>query len=76
MGYNVMINIKVRFLGDDVDNLINIDHIINIERGKGNWDESITSLRIKDKIYSSPESFEAIEDKIYHARVRRNEKHD
>ena len=53
-----MINIKVRFLGDDVDNLVNIDHIINIERGKGNWDECITSLRIKDKIYYSPESFE------------------
>ncbi len=67
-----MINIKVRFLGDDVDNLINIDHIINIERGKGNWDESITILRIKDKIYSSPESFEAIHGKIKKARIERN----
>ena len=67
-----MINIKIKFFGDDVDNLINIDHIISIERGRCNLDESITSLRIKDKIYSSPESFEAIHDKIKKARIERN----
>ena len=67
-----MINIKVRFLGDDVDNLINIDHIISVERARCDWDENSTGVRMKDKLYSSPETFEAIHDKIKKARIERN----
>ncbi len=67
-----MINIKIKFFGDDVDNLINIDHIISVERARGDWDENSTGVRMKDKLYSSPETFEAIHDKIKKARIERN----